>query len=60
MYDHGSPEANLNAYGKSTPPKYDLAKVTAPVAIFWGANDMLCRPEVKRPTGVNELYFMKN
>jgi hypothetical protein len=47
QYDHGSPEMNEKVYGQPTPDTYDLSKVTCPVTIFWGQNDMVCRPEVK-------------
>ncbi len=37
---------NLQVYGRITPPPYDLSKVTAPVYIFYGPNDLLVGPEV--------------
>lgn len=40
MIDLGS-KANLRAYGRSEPPDYNLSRVTAPVALFYGPNDML-------------------
>lgn len=38
-YDYGIDE-NMKLYGTKKPPLYDLSKVTAPVAIFYGKNDM--------------------
>jgi hypothetical protein len=40
QYDYGI-RRNKKIYGKSTPPEYDLRKVTAPVALHYSANDML-------------------
>ena len=47
-YDHGGAEQNRRVYGRDTPPDYDLSKVTAKVAIFWGENDLLVTPKVSR------------
>lgn len=38
-YNHGSPLANIAAYGSITPPEYDLSKVTVPSYIHYGVND---------------------
>jgi lysosomal acid lipase/cholesteryl ester hydrolase len=40
QYNHGK-EKNLERYGQEVPPDYDLSKVTAPVALYWGENDWL-------------------
>jgi lysosomal acid lipase/cholesteryl ester hydrolase len=45
QYDYGSKELNMEAYGQPFPPKYDLRKTTCPTAIFYGENDLLCRPK---------------
>ncbi len=37
-YDFG-PLENQIRYGQSTPPEYDLSKVTCPVILFWSQND---------------------
>ncbi|CAG9767966.1 unnamed protein product [Ceutorhynchus assimilis] len=37
-YDYGI-EGNLLHYGKSVPPKYDVSKITAPVAAYYAQND---------------------
>ena len=39
-------EIQVVRYGTETPLKYDLKKVTAPVYIFWGANDLTVTPKV--------------
>jgi len=44
-YDYG-PQGNMEHYGQLTPPTYDLSRVTAPVYLFWGDNDLLTTPEV--------------
>lgn len=40
QYDHGL-IGNIKAYGKVTPPKYDLSKITAPIYIIYSNNDWL-------------------
>ncbi|XP_019876917.2 lipase 3 [Aethina tumida] len=40
QYDHGL-IGNIKAYGKATPPKYDLSKITAPIYIIYSNNDWL-------------------
>jgi len=45
QYDYGSEAENLEAYGQAEPPKYDLSRVTCPTVIYYGENDLLCRPE---------------
>ncbi|XP_058120152.1 lipase 1 [Anopheles ziemanni] len=44
MYDHGPVKNYLN-YRSLTPPEYDLSKVTAPVVLYYGLNDLLAAPE---------------
>lgn len=39
-FDYGRRE-NIEKYGQPTPPEYDLSKITAPVAFYWGENDWL-------------------
>ena len=39
-------DRNQEIYGQDTPPDYDLAKVTAPVALYWGDNDWLAQQTV--------------
>lgn len=45
-YDYGSSE-NLDKYGQISPPDYDLNKITAPIALYYGSNDRLTAVEVK-------------
>ncbi|KAF2889161.1 hypothetical protein ILUMI_17012, partial [Ignelater luminosus] len=44
MYDYGEKE-NLRKYGQPNSPEYNLTKITAPVALYYGANDLFCVPE---------------
>jgi len=50
MYDYGSASANMAIYGQSTPPQYDLTKVSVPCALYHGGTDILADP-----TDVNVL-----
>jgi len=43
-HDYGK-EENLRRYNQTTPPEYDLSKITTQVALFWGDNDYLADPE---------------
>nr|XP_050027650.2 gastric triacylglycerol lipase-like isoform X1 [Dermacentor andersoni] len=43
MFDWG-PLQNKKIYGQKRPPEYDLSRVTAPVALYWSAGDVLARP----------------
>ncbi|XP_032786259.2 lipase member K isoform X1 [Daphnia magna] len=43
-YDFGHRE-NLLRYGQTTPPTYDLSKVTCNVFIFWGQRDKVSAPK---------------
>lgn len=40
-YDHGSWLANRRAYGSSTPPRYDLSRITVPVFLHYSDSDPL-------------------
>ncbi|KAF2885968.1 hypothetical protein ILUMI_20205 [Ignelater luminosus] len=44
MFDYGK-EKNLEIYGQTTPPEYDLSKITAPVAMYYGSKDPACAKE---------------
>lgn len=44
-YDYGF-FGNLAEYGHTSPPDYDISKITAPVALYYGENDWLCGIEV--------------
>lgn len=43
-YDWGSEELNIQHYGASTPPAYDLSKVKVKTALFSGGHDYLADP----------------
>jgi len=40
QYNHGKAK-NLVIYGQDPPPEYDISKITAPIALYWSANDWL-------------------
>ncbi|KAK7076518.1 hypothetical protein SK128_021905 [Halocaridina rubra] len=44
MYDFGK-NGNIEAYGQTEPPSYQLNKVTSPVALIWSKNDWLASPK---------------
>jgi len=44
-YDFGSAAENQKHYGRSTPPLYDLSKITIPLAIYYGTTDSFVVPE---------------
>ncbi|KAG8180326.1 hypothetical protein JTE90_016360 [Oedothorax gibbosus] len=39
-YDYGT-TANMKQYNQTTPPEYDVSKITTPVALLWSLNDAL-------------------
>ncbi|GMS81342.1 hypothetical protein PENTCL1PPCAC_3517, partial [Pristionchus entomophagus] len=45
MYDYGSESANLRYYGMTTPPQYDLSKVSVPTYLFHSPADLLADPD---------------
>ena len=44
-YDYGK-KGNLERYGSPEPWIYDLSKVTAPIYLYYGLNDLISTPEV--------------
>ncbi|CAG9864403.1 unnamed protein product [Phyllotreta striolata] len=40
QFDHG-PKKNMKIYGNSTPPAYDLNKISAPMAVYYAPKDEL-------------------
>ncbi|ODM99328.1 Gastric triacylglycerol lipase [Orchesella cincta] len=44
QFDYGK-RKNVQKYGSEQPPEYDLAKVTAKVALYYGENDWLAVPK---------------
>ncbi|KAG5877797.1 hypothetical protein JTB14_019589 [Gonioctena quinquepunctata] len=49
-FDYGELK-NLEIYGTTNPPPYDLSKVPVPISIFQGANDFLATP-----TNAKQIY----
>lgn len=47
-YDYG-PEINRIKYNQSTPPLYNLTRITTPVALFYGVKDYFGTTMVKYP-----------
>ncbi|KAG8260641.1 hypothetical protein J6590_092470 [Homalodisca vitripennis] len=45
QYDYGA-ERNIILYNSTTPPLYNLSKVSVPVSLHYGDNDLLARPMV--------------
>lgn len=41
MYEFGSASENMKHYNQTTPPLYDLTKLSVPVALYYGQNDWL-------------------
>ncbi|XP_022912360.1 lipase 3-like [Onthophagus taurus] len=46
-FDYGL-VGNLGEYGSTTPPEYDVSKITAPIAIFYGAKDEIATADVEQ------------
>nr|CAD7445006.1 unnamed protein product [Timema bartmani] len=44
QFDYGR-NINLKKYGRPTSPDYDLEAITAPVALYYGDNDLLITPQ---------------
>lgn len=53
-YDYG-PTENRKRYHSSTPPKYNLKQITAPVALFYADND-----ELNTEKALQNIYFWIN
>lgn len=60
MYDYGKLK-NKRVYGQSDPPVYDLSKITLPVYLFYGENDLLATPKVvaKKKTKIEKALLSK-
>jgi hypothetical protein len=44
-FDYG-PRKNMERYGQSEPPNYNLKNLTAPTSLYYGTGDLLISPEV--------------
>ncbi|VEN63335.1 unnamed protein product, partial [Callosobruchus maculatus] len=44
QYDYGVIR-NLELYNQSSPPDYDISKITSPVALLYGKNDLVTAPK---------------
>ncbi|XP_049818492.1 lipase 3 isoform X2 [Aethina tumida] len=62
QYDHGS-EENLKLYGNKDPPSYSIKKISSPIGIYCGVDDILSTPknveklEEKLPNISNKLFL---
>lgn len=56
QFDYGF-EGNKLTYGRSEPLQYNLSRVTAPVAAYYGENDWLVIPKVRIYCN-NHLYLV--
>ncbi|XP_021953643.1 lipase 1 [Folsomia candida] len=45
QFNYGFKTKNREKYGSDSPPCYNLSKVTAPIVIYWGHNDIFVRPQ---------------
>ena len=41
MYNFGSANENMKHYNQTSPPLYDISKISVPVALYYGQNDWL-------------------
>lgn len=44
-FDYG-PIKNMERYGQSEPPNYNLKNITVPVSLYYGMGDLIVSPEV--------------
>ncbi|XP_044254103.1 lipase 1-like [Tribolium madens] len=58
QYDFGK-DKNNEIYGTDTPPAYDLSKISAPVAVYYGKNDQLV-PYLDAQTVIKKLGNVAN
>jgi len=56
-YDFGKTK-NMEIYGQERPPAYDISKITAPVAVYWGENDWLAVKSVSVVAMSNNPYLL--
>jgi esterase/lipase len=43
-FDYGTSQKNVEHYGQSTPPVWDLSKIRVPIRLFAGSSDLLADP----------------
>jgi len=58
--DRGSPSANLARWNSTSPPDYMYSPITAPVALFWGANDWLVVPQDEEDLAAKIPHLVTN
>ncbi|XP_065225596.1 lipase member J-like [Planococcus citri] len=65
-YDYGKAE-NIKRYGAVIPPKYNMSKISIPVKVYYGENDVLSTPidtklmyqKIPKPLGLVRVNFDK-
>ncbi|CAJ0947106.1 unnamed protein product, partial [Mesorhabditis belari] len=66
MYDFGSEKLNKQHYGQTTPPLYDVSKITVPTYLYWSDADWLADkkditdhllPNLQKNTLIENNYF---
>lgn len=57
QFDFGT-DQNILKYGSAKPPDYNLSRVTAPVAIWYGLNDRLVYHEVSGKPSLPLSFFL--
>lgn len=57
-FDYGS-EKNLEVYNSTTPPQFNLSKISVPLSFFYGDNDLLADPKVISSEAENEIPYWK-
>ncbi|XP_035703693.1 gastric triacylglycerol lipase isoform X2 [Folsomia candida] len=45
QFNYGFKSTNREKYGMDNPPCYNLVKVSAPIVMFWGQNDIFVKPQ---------------
>jgi hypothetical protein len=55
-FDYGP--MNMEYYGQSEPPDYNLKNITAPMSLYYGTGDLLVSLEVSQTFPVYRIYFI--
>jgi len=57
QYDYGDTDKNLRIYNSTTPPDYQLEKITAPIVLFSSDNDWLATTKVYLK--IKKIFFLQ-
>ncbi|XP_015143902.2 lipase member M [Gallus gallus] len=60
-YDYGS-KINMQKYNQTTPPAYEIEKISTPIAVWSGGQDKFADPKdiTKLLSRINNLYYHEN